>query len=1077
MKKISLFLLLSIAFLSVFAQSNPLWLRYPAISPNGKFIVFTYKGDIYKVPSKGGQATALTTNLATDYKPIWSPDSRTIAFASNRYGNFDIFTIPIEGGNPKRLTFHSGKETPTSFTPDSKHILFEATIQDPAESAQFPRSYLSELYKVSVNGGRITQVLTVPAQEAKYNSDMTKIIFQDSKGPENYWRKHHTSSVTRDIYIYDKTLNTYTKITSFNGEDREPIFATNEKIIYYLSEQFGSNFNLCKTSLANGKEIIQLTSFKNHPVRFLTMTSKGDFCFGYNGEIYTFSEGAKPVKLQINIHNDYGENPIEFITKSTGASEMAISPDGKEIAFVLRGNVFVTSEDYSTTKQITATPEQERSVSFSPDGKSILYASERNNSWNIYQTKIKNTDEKYFANSTLLEEEIIVENKDETFQPAYSPDGKEIAFLANRTELQVINIKSKKIRTVLPGKLNYSYSDGDQNYKWSPDSKFFLVSYSPNMLFMSDIGLVNADGKSEPINLTQSGYNDSNPKWALKGNAMTWESDKKGYRSHGSWGSQGDVYIMFFNADAYNKFQLTKEEYEIKKELDKTKDKKVEKDKKEGKEDEKEEKDKVEPIVFELNNVEERILRLTINSSSISDYELSPDGSKLFYLSRFEKGFDLWVKEIRKKTTKLAIKMPSYSMGIQFNKKADKLYLMSGRSIYKIKTSDYTKKAVSYKAEFYLDKAKEREYMFEHVWRQTLQKFYKVDMHGVNWAFYKKEYAKFLPYINNNFDFAEMLSEMLGELNASHTGSGYRHSKKNGDKTADLGIFIDFNYSGKGLKITEVIDKSPLASASKTVKPGFIIEKINGIEVIADNDYYQLLNHKVGKPILLTIKNTETNESWDELMKPISLGARNNLLYQRWVKNTREQTSKLSNGKIGYIHVEAMNSNSFRTVYSDLLGKEFKKEAVVVDTRYNHGGWLHDDLATLFSGEKYIDFVPRGQEFGHDPITKWVKPSVLLMCEGNYSDGHGFPFTYKTLKIGKTIGMPIAGTMTAVWWETLQDRTIYFGIPQVGTRDMEGNLLENLQLEPDFKVINEYNKLIKGEDQQLQKAVELLLNK
>ena len=244
-KSILLFCFLSFT-LTIFSQESPLWVRYPSISPDGKTIAFAYKGDIYTVPVEGGTAMAVTQNPAYDFHPIWSPDSKTIAFASDRYGNFDIYTIPLTGGIPKRLTFYSLREIPSSFTPDGQNIIFTASIIDLPENVGFPRTYLSELYSVPVKGGRIKQILSTPAEDAKYSKDKSKIIYHDCKGPEDYWRKHHTSSITRDLHLYDLTTGKHTKLTSFNGEDRSPVFSPDEKEVYFLSEQFGNNFNVCK---------------------------------------------------------------------------------------------------------------------------------------------------------------------------------------------------------------------------------------------------------------------------------------------------------------------------------------------------------------------------------------------------------------------------------------------------------------------------------------------------------------------------------------------------------------------------------------------------------------------------------------------------------------------------------------------------------------------------------------------------------------------------------------------------------------------------------------------------------------
>ena len=1080
-----LFLLFIFTFFSVttLMTAQPLWMRYPSISPDGKTIVFSYKGDIFKVPAKGGTAVPLTVHNAYDFKPVWSPDSKTIAFASNRFGNFDVFVIPVEGGKAKRLTFYSGNELPNSFTPDGSEVLFSATIYDKPSNVQFPSSILSELYSVPVEGGGIKQILDTPAEEAKYNRSMTKIIYQDRKGYENVWRKHHMSSVTRDLWMYDTETGKHKKISSFKGEDRDPVFSPDENSIYCLSEQFGS-FNVVRIGIDGTGNAEQVSDFKKNPVRFLSISDDGLLCYGYNGEIYTQKPGSEPEKVDISLQIDLDTREPEYLKMSSGASEMALSPNGKEIAFIVRGEVFVTSVDYSTTKRITNTPEQERSVSFSPDGRTLLYASERNNSWNIYKTSIKRDEEKYFYSSTVLSEEPVVETSKETFQPAFSPDGKKVAFLEERTTLKVKDLETGSVQTILPGKFNYSYSDGDQWYKWSPDGKWFLVNFSPNNAFNHDAGLVRADGTGDVINLTKSGYDDSDPKWAMKGNAMIWFSDKNGLRSHGSWGAQHDVYAMFFNEKNWDLFKMSKEEYELWKENKKDSEKekkepvseqKKGKKKKKGSNDDKADKEKSKDIDINLDNLEDRTARLTINSSKLADAVLSPDGDELYYLSSFEKGYDLWVHKIKKNETKLVLKLQGKG-GTLFADSAFKdLFVFAGGKITKITIAGMKQKNVQYSAEFNLNKPAEREYMFDHVWRQVQKKFYDPTLHGIDWEYYRENYRRFLPYINNNFDFAEMLSEMLGELNGSHTGSGYRYKDPKGDKTAVLGVFYDDNFAGPGLKIAEIIEKSPLIREESKIKKGVVIEKIDGEQVNDMTALFRQMNHKAGKLTLLSLYDPITNERWEETVKPISAGAQNELLYQRWVKRRRAEVDSLSNGRIGYVHVRGMNSASFRTAYSEILGRNYHKDAIIVDTRFNGGGWLHDDLATLLAGKRYADFYPHGKYFGSEPLSKWYKPSIVVVSESNYSDAHGFPFTYRALNIGKIVGMPVPGTMTAVWWETLQDPTLYFGIPQIGVKDMSGHYLENQQLEPDYKVAQDPDVVIKNRDQQLEKAVDVLL--
>jgi C-terminal processing protease CtpA/Prc len=664
-------------------------------------------------------------------------------------------------------------------------------------------------------------------------------------------------------------------------------------------------------------------------------------------------------------------------------------------------------------------------------------------------------DETDFVHSTLLSEEIIISTELEEFQPRYSPDGKEVAYLEERTTLKVINLETKKTRTILDGTLNYSYDDGDQYFDWSPDGKWFLVKYCPFHLFMEEVGLVSANGGETVINLTQSGYSDGTPKWALDGKMMIWFTDREGMRSHGSWGSQWDIYGMFFTQDAYDQFIKTKEEAEV------TADK-------EG------DKDSSVNVIVEFDGLDDRIERLTINSSSISDAVLSPDGEKLYYLTKFDDGYDLWVHDFKEAETKLVTNLTGFGKQLKIDKEGENLFMFSGTKIIKISTKDYSKETVSFEAEKYLDLTAERGYLFEHIWRQIKEKFYVENMHDVDWEFYKSEYIKFLPHIENNYDFSEMVSEMLGELNASHTGCGYI-VPESGDETGKLGAFYDWSYYEDGLKIVEIIEKGPLKKSDSKIEIGTIIQKIDGTEIKADEDYFHLLNHKAGKNVLLSLYDPKTKKSWEEIIKPITPADENQLLYERWVKQRQEETEILSGGKIGYVHVKVMNEESFREVFSEMLGKYYDAKAIIIDTRYNTGGWLHDDLVNLLNGVKYTELSPRGHIFGYDPMTKWVKPSIVLINESNYSDAHAFPYAYKTLGLGETVGMPVPGTMTAVWWETLIDKTLYFGMPEVGALDINGNYLENNQLEPDYKIENDYNILIKGRDQQLEKAVEVLL--
>ncbi|MDX1685905.1 MAG: S41 family peptidase [Saprospiraceae bacterium] len=1077
-----LMILLSYSSMSL-CQDSALWLRYPAISPDGQEIVFNYKGDIFKVSSQGGAAVPLTLSESYEYSAVWSHDGERIAFASDRYGNMDVFVMPAMGGEAMRLTFHSRSEIPSDFSPDNKSILFTGLRQDHQDNVQFPSGIMSELYTVPVEGGQVDLVLTSPAIDARYSSTGDKIIYHDVKGYENDWRKHHTSAVTRDIWVYDLTTSDYSQLSDFEGEDRNPVFASDDDTYYYLSEESG-DFNIYQSSLSDPETNNALTSFEDHPVRFLTISDNDVLCFSYHGEIYKMEPEGTPQKVKIEISYDGRQNLEEIVSVNEKFTEATLSPSGKEVAYIFRGEIFVSSLDNGTTKRITNTPWQERGVDFSPDGRTLVYAAERDNNWGLYQTSIVREEEPYFFASTLLELDTLLATKAEEFQPSYSPDGKEVAYLEDRTVLKVINLESRETRLIMPAKHNYSYADGDQWYQWSPDSKWFLVSFGPReRVFWREVGLIEASGEGELRNLTRSGYSDYGPKWSNDGTMMIWASTREGTRSESGWMSNADVYAMYFTQEAWDRSKLDEEEWGLlkeKEEKEKEEDDNEESDnkgkkKKKEKEDEDED-EKVEPLEFDWENMSDRQRRLTVNTSNLGGWVLSKDGEKLFYLTRFEGKNDLWETELRTKKTKKLAKLGAQSATLELSEDGKFLLILSDGKLKKVSIDDGEVKGIPTKGEMVLKRAAERAYIFDHAWRLVKEKFYVPDLHGVDWDFYYEAYKPFLEHINNNRDFAEMLSEMLGELNASHTGSGYRESDPKGDQTASLGLLYDQDYEGPGLKVAAVLQEGPFDNAESKVKAGHIIQAIDGNKIDANVDFYQFLNRKRGDRVLVAIMDPVNDKNWDEVVQPISLGQEGQLLYQRWVESRRDLVDSLSDGRLGYVHVRSMNDRSMRVVVEEALGQHITDEALIVDTRFNGGGNLHDVLSDFLNGKKYMDVIPHGQYIGSEPWMKWVKPSIVVMGESNYSDAHLFPVAYKIKEVGQTLGMPVPGTGTFVWWETQIDPTLFFGIPMGGWKPIgDESFLENNQLEPDIRVRNEPGEMAEGRDQQIEEAVKVLL--
>ena len=1066
---------------------TPLWLRDVMVSPDGQQVLFCYKGDIYKVSTKGGTAVQLTTHDSYECSPVWSADGKQIAFASDRHGNLDIFTMSADGGSATRLTYNSVAEVPQAFSPDGKWVLFGAAIQDPAASVMFPDNTLPELYKVPAKGGRTLQVLGTPAEMLSFAADGKSFYYQDRKGYEDEWRKHHTSSITRDVWFYDAKSGQHTNITAHAGEDRNPVASADGKTLYFLSERNGGSMNVyaLNTGANNGQQPVAVTTFKTHPVRFLSAARNGLLCYTYNGEIYTQKNGSQPQKLSITLTRD-DEPVISDLTFTSGARQAVVSRDGKQVAFVARGEVFVTSTEYATTRRISQTAGAEADVDFAPDGRTIAYASERNGNWQLYTASIVRKEDLNFANATLIKEESVFPelpalqlngkldfSQVERQYPKYSPDGTKLAFIEDRIKLKVVDLKTKKVTQVTDGSKWYR-QDGGFDFEWSPDGKWFVLSYIANKRDpYTDQGIVSAEG-GEIHPITQSGYMSGRPRWVMDGKAIMFESERYGMRSHASWGSQEDVFLAFLTQDAYDRYRLSPEDYALLKELEKAKpekkadaDKKADKKSKNKKDDKKADADSVKTLKIEFEGIEDRIVRLTPNSSRLGDAIVSKDGESLYYFAAFEGAPDLWKMDLRKHETKLLSKGGS---GVLQMDKDGNLYSL-GSSMKKIEKGDKMT-TIAYDAQMKLDLAAEREYLLRHVAKQINKKIFRTDYNGCDWDLMVKNYARFLPHIANNYDFAELLSELLGELNVSHTGGRFRPAA-NGDATAQLGLLYDLTEATDGLKITAILEGGPFSKASSKVKVGDVVTAINGQPLTKDTDLAQLLNLCRGKKTLVSLKGNAG--TWDEVVLPISQSEQSALLYKRWIKSRAAEVERLSNGRLGYVHIEGMDDASFRDVYSDILGKYNLKEGIVIDTRHNGGGRLHEDIEILFSGHKYFTQVIRGREVCDMPSRRYNHPSIMLQAEGNYSNAHGTPWVYSHQKIGKLVGAPVPGTMSSVNWETMQDPTLIFGVPVIGYQLPDGTYLENTQLEPDVPVLNKPETVVKGVDLQLEAAVRELL--
>jgi Tol biopolymer transport system component/C-terminal processing protease CtpA/Prc len=1069
------------------AEVTPHWVRYPAISPDGNTIAFTYKGDIYSVAASGGQASRLTFHRAHDYKPVWSNDGSSIAFASDRFGNFDIYLMSAQGGEASRLTHHSSDEEPYTFSNDDTSVMFKGQRMDTAAHRQFPTVRLPELYSVPVTGGKVNQVLTTSAEEVQISADGSQFVYQDNKGTENPWRKHHVSAAARDLWTYDTSTKKHTQITTFGGEDRNPVYADtsnfddNSDSIYYLSEQSGS-FNVHKLNLSRPDESQQITDFMLHPVRFL---SKGQdtLAFTYHGELFTLKEGAEPQKVNVSIRTQDIDNRQELLAIDGEISDMAISPNGKEIAFISRGDVFVSSIDGAFTKQITQTAAQEASVSFSPEGDYLIYASERNGKWRIFKSQKTREQEPFFYAATLIDESAVVDSESDSYQPKISPDGTQLAFVEDRRSIKVLNLKSNKSVTVLGPENTIHFSDSDQIFNWSPDSQWILFQHN-KLLNNADVAMVSAKGDEDIKVLVPSGYFDSAPKWVNGGKQIIWFSNREGLKSYATSGqSESDVYTLFFSQQNWDKFNMSEDDYNLMQAIEDAEKEALEDDTTGDAADEdgaaqktKDDKaEKVEPLEVQWDGLDRRIARLTIHSSRLADAVLNKEADTLYYLSQFEDSYDLWETNLRTQETKKSIALGAENGSLMWDPKMENLYLLSDGNIAKLDLEADAKEGINISEKMLVDHDAIRQSAFEHVWLRTSKIFYEPSFHGTDWQLMRKEYQPKVSHVANPYEFTELLSEMLGELNVSHSGARYSSDMENADNTAALGIFYDFDYTGSGIKITEVLKDGPLDKAKFSIKAGDVIQKIDGIAVTNSMDWASLLNRKVDKFVLLDIYTEDAQKSEQLTVKPISTAEQSRLLYERFVKTNEQEVLVRSNGQLGYVHIPGMADGPYRRIYDDMMGRFFDKKAMVIDTRFNGGGDLVADLAMFFTGQPFITYATADKVVGGEPTSRYTKPVISLFNEAMYSDGHCYASGYTDLNIGQSVGMPVPGTCSFAGWERLPMGGVW-GVVPVSAKNKAGEWMENNQTSPNIIIRNEASVIATGRDQQLERAIDELMN-
>lgn len=1036
------------------------WFRYPAISPDGQSIAFAYGGQLWLVGAMGGDATPLTSGEFYSTRPVWSPDGKTIAFACKRNGNFDVLVTTVNGSTPRRLTHHSADDLPYAFSADGMTVYFGSSrIGSPETELVGSFQKNQQLYTVPVAGGAVKLLLSTAALDVAVSPDGNTLIYDNCPVYENEWRKGAVSDGTRDLWLLDLSTGKHRQLTTNRGEDRNGCFSPDGKSIYYLSEQNGGSFNVYQIGLMNGALPRAITQHQGRPVRFVSVDRKGTIVYAHDGLIYrrdAASGESKPLEISFRqsalVSGTFSTNALRF------ASEIVAGPDGSELAIVARGEIFVVSTANGQSRRLTTTPAFEQHVSFSPDGRSLLYCSERDGASEIYEISLPEGRTGFAAPGTLEEAKRIASEVDLLF-PTYSPDGRRIAYLENRNRIRTWDREKSVTTEPLPPGHLYSYLDGDHQFCWSPEGQFILSTVG-SLAGDMDIALCDAGGKGPPVNLTKSGYGNMNPYFMPDGHAVLWTSDREGLRSPEGQGRQADLFIAHLTQESYAAFKQARAGTTTGPQAP------------------------ANPSATEwkpqTDSIRHRITRLTPYSlDNVLSIKAFPDGKAVLVLAVNGlgqlAGYRIGITE--PSFTQLFVKPLNY-VSVAMDNSGTALYGIGPGGLEKITLPDGRSTPLPFTAQLDYDPQGEMAWLFQHLWQMTKLKFYQPSMHGRDWEAIRSDYAKYLPSLLAWEDFCDLMGEMAGELNASHMGCFWLHQPDLADATAALGIYTDPDHAGPGAKIKQVLAGGPCDLAAQPIAAGSIITMIDGAELLHDENLHQILNHKSGTPVELTLVSPSGTDTQRIVVTPISLAKEKELAIDQWVLRRREQTTQRSNGRLGYLYISAMDGENYQRAVDYVFGEGRDKEGIVIDVRYNRGGNLHDQLVALFTGEVTADFQARdGFHASRIPSDRWGKPSTLLVNAASYSDGSIFPHLYQRMKMGSIVGARVPGTGTAVWWMEMLNRDIKYGIPQLGAKDRKSGWFENSETVPDIQIYNTPDDITAGRDPQLDAAIDDLLKK
>jgi len=1026
-----------ILFSTGFSQDSisPRFTTSPAISPDASTIIFSYDSDLWKVSVDGGTATRLTGMGGNESAASISPDGKWLAFTSDQYGNNDVYLMPVTGGEIKQLTFHQADDQVESWSWNSEIIYFSSGRYNRISS-----------YSIPITGGTPNRLF------GHYHNNVHNLIehpssnvfyFNESWESFNFpQRKGYKGSFNPDIKSYNTDSKTFTKHTNWEGKDIWPTISENGSL-YFISDEFNGEYNLY--TLENGTPK-QLTSFITS-VKYPKVSANGEvIVFEKDYQLFTYevvSGNTQMVPISIFQNNTLAQSQSFDITGNI--TNVDVSVDGKKMAFISRGELFVFDIDGKYIRQIeTSSMGRVLEVKWLSDNKTLLFNQTVDGYQNIFTIAADGSEKEIKRTSDNQNNRDIEVNSDRT----------KVIYHSGREELKMMNLESFKSEIVVEDEFW-----GFQNTQayFSPNDEYLL--YNAKRDFEQDIFIYHIESK-EILNLTKTGVSELAPYWSPDGKYIyysTTQTSPTYPRGSGNF----DVFRL-----ALDRFEEPFKSDKFEELFDEDED---------AEDSKKNEEEKLD-ITINTDRIMERAEAVgeRFGNQFVSVVLQDGDKTMVLYTSNHDEGNSaLYVTTYqpfeRLKTSKIdginQVQFISVSNG--------KAYAISGGSIYKIDASSAKATKIETEHSFQRNLQDEFYQMFEEFWANMEENFYNETFHGIDWEKIRDQYRTYLPSLTSRRDLRRMNNDMLGELNSSHLGFTSNGSEENEFySTVSLSSGLIFSENNP-YSVSSIVKRGPLDVTGKDVKIGDELVAVNRISIDRNlNRELYFSFPEMQEELLLTFKRANT--TFDVNIHPVSYFSTRTGLYDEWVDSNQQMVDKETNEKVAYVHMKNMGGGELQNFLIEMTSEAYNRDALILDLRYNTGGNVHDEVLQFLSQRKYAQWKYReGKMTGQSNFNPADKPIILLINEQSLSDAEVTAAGFKELKLGTVVGTETYRWIIFTSGKSLVDGSFY-RLPKVGVYGLDGSNLEKTGVAPDIEVHNNFKDRLTGNDPQLTRAIELI---